>query len=159
MNVPQAQLAQLVRGFLQLCDRTNGIWVLAAPQLSLCLCFWPKQLHLSFFFSFFAFCQPCFPVFMVITLIFMPPNKYRKLRALQKLMFFLTICLYEVSMGTPLHRLQSSVALPPSASQHHLLKCNLSPQGSSSYQSSHNCRTAIPSWHSAVLHAWLPPSM
>ncbi len=38
MNGLQARHAELVRGFLQLCGRSNGIWILTVPQLSLCLC-------------------------------------------------------------------------------------------------------------------------
>ncbi len=44
MSGPQAHCAKLVRGFLQLCDRSNGIWILTVPQLSLCLCLPPQLL-------------------------------------------------------------------------------------------------------------------
>lgn len=67
--------AELVRGFLQLCDRSNGIWILTVPQLSLCFCSVTTAAAFFFFFdAFWLFVTPSYPMVTLTALIFTSPS-------------------------------------------------------------------------------------
>lgn len=118
MNGPRAQLAVLVRGFLQLCDRSNGVGIRAELVFHHSCC---RFLMLGGFLLFLLFfCHPCFPAVMFITFIstlpFFCPWYELEYSAKADLFHCLSLFLFfwfgrgrAVSVSTPVHQVFAAV--------------------------------------------------